>query len=312
MDTTRWLRGNTHTHSTRSDGDASARQVVEFYASRGYDFIALTDHNRWLTPAEAARVVTPPGFVLIGGSELSYKCDGTDKPVDVCALGGLGDDPPARRVVRVGQSPWETAQAAVDAAVAAGGLPVVNHPTWRWALSGENLLTVRGRWLLEIWNPSSGCNSVPVAGVESPEDIWDRLLSSGRCVWGVAADDAHRLARPASPPLDAGGVAWIRVGAEARTSAAILEAMSAGRFYCSTGVELDAWSPGPEEYGLAVRTDGDRRYCIRLFGADGVELMRTNEPRVSYRPAGDEMYIRARVEDTMGARCWTQPWMLAR
>jgi predicted metal-dependent phosphoesterase TrpH len=41
----RWLKGNTHTHTTYSDGDSSPETVVDWCVDHGYDFIFLTDHN---------------------------------------------------------------------------------------------------------------------------------------------------------------------------------------------------------------------------------------------------------------------------
>ncbi len=66
----RWLRGNTHTHTLWSDGDAPPETVVAWYVDHGYDFLVLSDHNlvqngeRWfdvspdgrLTPAKVEAV----------------------------------------------------------------------------------------------------------------------------------------------------------------------------------------------------------------------------------------------------------------
>jgi hypothetical protein len=41
----RWYKGNLHTHTLWSDGNHFPEMVVDWYASRGYDFLALTDHN---------------------------------------------------------------------------------------------------------------------------------------------------------------------------------------------------------------------------------------------------------------------------
>jgi len=38
-------RGNIHTHTTESDGDAEPEKVVEWYNNHGYDFLVLSDHN---------------------------------------------------------------------------------------------------------------------------------------------------------------------------------------------------------------------------------------------------------------------------
>ncbi len=52
--TTRWWKGNLHTHSFWSDGDHYPEMVVAWYQGHGYDFIQLSDHNtfaagdRWI------------------------------------------------------------------------------------------------------------------------------------------------------------------------------------------------------------------------------------------------------------------------
>ena len=54
----RWFRGNTHTHTLWSDGDAAPEAVVAWYAENDYDFLVLSDHNvfqdheRWFPVAE--------------------------------------------------------------------------------------------------------------------------------------------------------------------------------------------------------------------------------------------------------------------
>lgn len=42
---TRWFKGNTHTHSYWSDGNDFPEMIMDWYKTRGYDFIALSDHN---------------------------------------------------------------------------------------------------------------------------------------------------------------------------------------------------------------------------------------------------------------------------
>jgi hypothetical protein len=40
-----WYKGNLHTHSYWSDGDEFPEMVMSWYKSRGYNFVALSDHN---------------------------------------------------------------------------------------------------------------------------------------------------------------------------------------------------------------------------------------------------------------------------
>jgi hypothetical protein len=43
--TPRWFKGNTHTHTLWSDGDAAPEWAVDWYKSHGYQFLVLSDHN---------------------------------------------------------------------------------------------------------------------------------------------------------------------------------------------------------------------------------------------------------------------------
>ena len=44
------LKGCLHTHTTCSDGKLSPQEVADAYESKGYDFIAFTDHDYLLKP----------------------------------------------------------------------------------------------------------------------------------------------------------------------------------------------------------------------------------------------------------------------
>src|SRR5262245_55077776 len=50
----RWWRGNIHTHSLWSDGNDFPEMIADWYRQKGYNFLALSDHNvlsqgvRWM------------------------------------------------------------------------------------------------------------------------------------------------------------------------------------------------------------------------------------------------------------------------
>src|ERR1051326_2820062 len=46
-----WLRGNLHTHTTRSDGALTPEEVLATYENLGYDFLAISDHDLLIPPA---------------------------------------------------------------------------------------------------------------------------------------------------------------------------------------------------------------------------------------------------------------------
>ena len=60
-----WYKGNTHTHTTASDGTIKQEEVVRIYRERGYDFLALTEHN---TYTDTEKYDTD-NFITIPGAE---------------------------------------------------------------------------------------------------------------------------------------------------------------------------------------------------------------------------------------------------
>ncbi len=54
----RWWKGNLHTHTFWSDGDAFPEMVADWYREHGYHFLALSEHNlmpqgeRWISVSE--------------------------------------------------------------------------------------------------------------------------------------------------------------------------------------------------------------------------------------------------------------------
>ncbi|HEU5194585.1 MAG TPA: PHP-associated domain-containing protein [Methylomirabilota bacterium] len=70
------LRGNLHAHTTFSDGVRSPAALLEEYESRGYDFLAITDHDdheNWVEPGyQQALERLEPRLLLFRGIELSF------------------------------------------------------------------------------------------------------------------------------------------------------------------------------------------------------------------------------------------------
>jgi hypothetical protein len=62
---TRWWKGNTHTHTLWSDGDAAPELAADWYKRHGYHFLVLSDHNvqlegeRWVSVGTGRGEVSP-------------------------------------------------------------------------------------------------------------------------------------------------------------------------------------------------------------------------------------------------------------
>jgi len=59
----RWWKGNTHTHTSWSDGDAAPEWSADWYKRHGYHFLVLSEHNVQLEGERWVKVGTGTGEV---------------------------------------------------------------------------------------------------------------------------------------------------------------------------------------------------------------------------------------------------------
>lgn len=286
-----WLRGNLHTHTLESDGDSKPEEVVRWYAEHGYDFLVLTDHDK------ITRVEDAAGLVLIPGEEVTDRLP--KKPLHVNAI-GLGEAVPPQH----GASPVEVLQRNIDAVRKAGALALINHPNFGWAFGAEELLQLEHANFLEI---ASGHPLVNAEGPPSVESMWDRMLTAGKRIYGVAVDDMHHLKRVWDTDVVLPGKAWVVVRAEKRDAASILAALERGDFYASTGVELADLVATAKSIEVSVREKNLAHYRIQFIGKEGRVLQESAGAAATYAIRGTEGYVRAKVIDSNGKAAWTQP-----
>lgn len=90
----RWYKGNLHTHTFWSDGDDFPEMVAGWYKDRGYDFLALSDHNilsdheKWLkvNKAKTGAVALDKYLLRFGREWVSVRGEGMDKEVRLRTL----------------------------------------------------------------------------------------------------------------------------------------------------------------------------------------------------------------------------------
>jgi len=278
-----WLRGNVHAHSTNSDGVRPPDQVIEDYAARGYDFLAISDHDTLTDPAEYR---SGSAMVMVPAVEIS-----SDGP-HMLHLG-------ATEAVH----PDEDRQTVIDAIRDDGGIAVPAHPNWQEAFAHwpqDELERLQGYTGLEIYNGLIEHHP----GAATATDRWDQLLSAGRRVWGFANDDSHR-------PWDV-AQGWNVVYAAERTPQAIRNALKSGSFYASTGVTVQRIEVSGEK--LAVETANADR--IRLISDHGVVQQSVTGPTATFRVPdqlvhrNEHSYVRVECVGRGGDMAWLQPMFL--
>jgi PHP domain-containing protein len=203
----RWLAGDLHAHTVHSDGRMTVPELAKFAASRGLDFLAVTDHNTISHHAELPAAAAAYDITLLPGQEL------TTERGHANAFGDLG---------------WIDFREPPDEWLACtereGGLLSVNHP-YGGHVSWTAPMTRRPP-LLEVWHWS-----------------WLDLRWTTPLAWWLAWDpeatavggsDWHR---PGSDAPPGSPTTWVQ--AEDTDNAALLAGLAAGR------VAISASRDGP-------------------------------------------------------------------
>lgn len=317
-----WLRGSTHVHA-RPSGDSSEPipNVIAWYEQRGYDFIVLTDHNQVSevdkkTHTTGVAIRAPEhGLIVFAGSELTHNPSGClpagDKSkkcrIHVNALGVTGRPTGkldwANRKSRQRLDKYESAFAAARRIGAT--LVQINHPQWFWGMTGDLLaeLATRGAKLVEIANVQFPKWNAGDATHPAMERVWDDALATGATIWGVASDDAHDYSGRKKAQWPAGG-GWIVVHAR-RDPQAILDAIAAGQFYASTGVELARAEV--DGGALVVELAASEPAPATIAFVENGAIVATTTARTASRPIPTKGYVRAVITRGDGKQAWTQP-----
>ena len=277
-----WLKGNTHCHSDRSDGELPPEEVADWYAGHDYDFLAITDH-RILTPTEA---IERAGLIGVPAMELNGWDGASDCEYHMVALG-----------LKTIQSvpPGNSLQGAIDQVKAVGAVTILAHPYWL----GFNPLwlePVRDLDCLEIFNAT--CQLLNGKGYA--RQIVDGLLALGREFALVAADDTHWRS-------DDAGQAWLQVRVAERTSDAICQAIMTGAFYASQGPEIRDFRV--EDNRVVVRTSPATEVRFMSWRRTGQVVHADGDPRTEWEISlrGGEKWVRLECVGPDGRIAWSNP-----
>jgi hypothetical protein len=298
-----WFKGNTHTHTTESDGDSPPEEVVAWYRDHGYNFLVLSDHNVLTAPEHYAELFTDR-FILIPGEEVSSSFD--RRPVHINGI-NIND----LVVPQTADTMVDTIQRNVDAIREVEGAPHINHPNFGWAFGAEELAQISDDRLLEIYNGHPTVHNDGGGDSLGLEAVWDYLLTRGKRIYGIAVDDAHQfrtIGRDQANP----GRGWVVVRAGDLDPLSIVSALEDGMFYASTGVELDDVVVDERRIEVHIRPRDNFKYTTRFIGAGGRELLVTGENPAVFELHDPEVYVRALVTDSGGWRAWVQPVFIER
>ena len=208
------LKGDLHSHSYRSDGKRDPAALAGHYREQGYDFFALTDHNRYYPGGEIDEVYggTACGFKRILGEEVHTP----QSPVHIVHVGGkhsvaeqymnnrqqyerevaeLLEKVPTN-ISEEYKERYAMAMWATNKIHEAGGIAIFPHPFWRPSFGvAYNVDSDFARTLL-----SSGMFDAYelIGGMKQPDNncsvaMWSDLRAEGNKISVVGSSDVHGI-----------------------------------------------------------------------------------------------------------------------
>jgi hypothetical protein len=292
-----WYKAALHVHTTRSDGRLSPKEVIEAYRQRGYDVLAVTDHDviTDLSP------LSDNGFLNIPSVEVCYGKNEVGQSYHLVVL-GVRDmvDLPRETPVQDAISEWRDAQRRAQAEP----VIILAHPYWSGMTSAE-MMALDELAGLEIHNTSARTD----LGKGLSTVHWDQVLARGKRWWGYAVDDVHWMRRHGQYGEAFGGWVWVKT--DALEEGPVLEALRQGQFYASSGPRIDAFSV---ENGVAgvqcsevvtINFVGRTQWGSQHEAAPGCAIT-----GAEHHLSGNERYLRVECIDAQGHGAWTNPIFL--
>ena len=266
-----FLRGQAQTWSTRGAGQLLPRDISRDYQALGYQWISITDVDTSTTDNQynAAGVIPVPAI------EAAY-------PFAHFLAYGVTQYPAA-----------SSAQQAIDEIHSFAGVAYLARPLAPPSLSYEDIAALRGLDRIEVYDAALA-RQLP--GEADASALWDRLLSSGHRVWGLAGDDLQN-----NDP-QAMGRTSVEVQAVEPSAVLIDDALHRGAFVFDTGETVLAVGTS----GGSVTVTTQDAETIAFIGRDGKVLATEHGTRATYNVNWSEGYVRA-VASKGSARAWTEP-----
>lgn len=187
----------------------------------------------------------------------------------------------------------------------------LNHPNFGWAVTAEDLAAVVEEKFFEVYNGHPSVNQLGDAKRPGLEKMWDiaNTIRIGKMklppLYGIATDDSHNyFGTTGSSP----GRGWVMVKATKLTPSKLINALEAGDFYASSGVEVDSFEfdSKTKEFSVSIKAVEGVTYETQFIGtkrgADvsdleqvGMVFKESKSLTPSYKLSGDELYVRVVV-----------------
>ena len=182
--------------------------------------------------------------------------------------------------------------------------PHINHPNFYYAITAQDLMQLRHERFFEVFNGHPLVHNYGDQTREGTEAMWDKInthfLQQGRpLMYGLATDDSHNY-QFFGLEYSNTGRGWVMVNAADLTPRALIEAMEAGRFYATSGVELVSLSQTPSGIAFKIKTEPEVNYTIQFIGLkkgkEKAEIFsEIKGTEASYTLGEDDLMVRAKI-----------------
>jgi hypothetical protein len=205
-------------------------------------------------------------------------------------------------------------------------IPHINHPNFFWAVSLDDMISLKGERFFEVYNGHPMVRNYGDSVHLGMEQMWDKiniayLNRNQPMMYGLATDDSHNYHQFGEAFSNAGR-GWIMVQAEKLDAASLIEAMEAGNFYGTTGVELKKLTFDEGEIQIEVNAEEGVTYQIEFIGVkkgelNSIVIQSVEAPMASFHVTKDYLFVRARITSSKVKQnpfqegdvemAWTQP-----
>ncbi len=242
---------------------------------------------RLKTFAEYRKKMEGENFLIIPSEEISNYVDKIPVHINATNIQQLIPAPNGKTVA-------EAMQQSVDAVLKQReqtGVPMfphINHPNFRWAVTLEDMISLKGERFFEVYNGHVLVNNYGDSVHMSSETMWDKINiayanRNQPLMFGLATDDSHNYHQFGSAFANAGR-GWVMVQSEKMDAASLITAMEEGKFYSSTGISLAAVEVEDRQLKVKVATEHEVTYTIEFIGV----LKNESEPKILKTVNGSE------------------------
>lgn len=264
-------------------------------------------------------------FIMIPSEEISDGFEGKPLHLNVTNLQKLIEPQKGESVVDVLQ---RNINAVLEQRRETGEPMMVhiNHPNFRWAITMEDMIKLKGERFFEVFNGHPQVNNLGDAERPGTEEMWDFIniayLEKGQpLLFGLATDDSHHY-HVTSSQLSNAGRGWVVVRTDSLAIGNLIDALEEGEYYASTGVELKDFSFGGHMFSVEVAPEQDAEYTISFIGCKKGEketriLKEVKGTSASFEVEKDMLFVRAKVvsslppdnpiENMTSQMAWLQP-----